>query len=113
MEHYGEDNPEAVQDPLDPAFIKKYEERAKTNTKMYRRIFKAEPDNHQTTQKELKKDRIDMKGLNDEELLERYKELSPHIRGHYVEYPYNYLKNMNLSLKLFDKEKIVPAINFV
>ena len=80
---------------------------------MYRQIFRAEPDNNQTTSKLLKKDRNDFKELTNEELLERYHELSPQIKGHLVRYPISYLKDMNLSLKLFDKEKIVPAINFV
>lgn len=113
MEHYGADTPEEVQDPLSPVFKKRFDERCSTNTKMYRRIFKAEPDNSQTTNKALKKDRADMSEQGEEEFLERYNELSPHIKGHFVEYPTNYMKDVNLGLKMFDKEKIVPAINFV
>ena len=113
MEHYGAETAEEVQDPLNVKFLKKFEERASVNTKMYRRIFKAEPDNLQVTNKALKHDRSDFLKISNEELLERYSELSPHIRGHFVEYPYNYLKEVSLGLKMFDKEKIVPAINFV
>jgi len=54
-----------------------------------------------------------MANMPNEELLENYNKLSGEIKGHYVEYPFDYLKDQSLSLKLLDKEKLVPAINFV
>lgn len=62
---------------------------------------------------ELKKQRKDFASLSNEELLEKYNQLIGGLKGHYVEYPLEFLKETSLSLKLLDKEKLVPAINFV
>jgi len=93
--------------------MKEFISRGKRNTEIYREIFRAEPDNYQTSSKQLKEDRKIMANMPNEELLENYNKLSGEIKGHYVEYPFDYLKDQSLSLKLLDKEKLVPAINFV
>ena len=98
---------------MNQKFFEEFVERGKRNTEIYREIFRAEPDNEQTSSKKLKKDRKEFSEMSNEELLDKYKELVGEIKGHYVEFPFDYLKEQNLSLKLLDKEKLVPAINFV
>ena len=62
---------------------------------------------------ELKKQRKEFDNMSNECLLEKYNQLIGELKGHYVDYPTDFLKETNLSLKLLDKEKLVPAINFV
>jgi hypothetical protein len=93
--------------------LKEFIARGKRNTEIYREIFRAEPDNWQTSSKLLRQDRQEFAKQSNEELLEKYQKLIGEIKGHFVEFPLEYLKDLNLSLKLLDKEKLVPAINFV
>lgn len=44
--------------------------------------------------------------------LELYKELSPKIDGFVVEWPYNFLRKEDLTLKPSQKEYFVPEMNF-
>lgn len=113
IEHFGADKIDEVADPIDSKFFKIFEMRAKRNSEIYRDIFRAEPCDFQTSFKVLKKDRKEFKETPEEEIVEKYHKLSKEIKGHFVEYPLFFLKDSSLSLKLTDKEKLVPAINFV
>lgn len=87
--------------------------RASRNTEIYREIFRCEPDNTQVNFSAIKKDRKYMKNLPAEELLKKYNELKDEIKGHFVEYPTEYLSKQSLALNLTNFTKLVPAINFV
>lgn len=99
-------------DPISEEFFKKFTGRAKENTRIYRELFRAEPDNHQKTFEDLKQDREDFKKMGNVELYEKYKEMSPNIQGHMVDYPVEYLKNSDLELNATDMANLVPKINF-
>ena len=62
------------------------------------------------------KDIPPQKELNDKEkevLIEKYNEINKNIKGHIVEFPYDFLKNQILERSFFSAEMLVPIKNFV
>lgn len=87
--------------------------RARRNTEIYRDIFRCEPDNSQINFQKLKDDRKYIKDLDPKEFLDKYMELKDEIKGHFVEYPTEYLSKQSLALSITSFTKLVPVINFV
>jgi phospholipase D1/2 len=96
-----------LQDPLSDELFKLFQERARTNTLLYREIFKCIPD-------DIFKTFEDFKNVYDENCIDclvhirrTYSELKDRIIGHIVEYPLGFLKFENLSRKIFQLERAV------
>lgn len=82
--------------------------RAKLNTECYREIFKVYPDD---TYKKFSD--IDKNLIKEEEIKEKYAELSKNIQGNIVEFPLEFLKEENLNRSYFCKEQLVPIKTFI
>ena len=113
MEHLGEEDPSVVADPLEKKFLDKMRNDGKSNTNFYRKVFRAEPDDHQTSFQALKKDREAFLQTPMSETLEMYNKLKDNVKGNYVEYPTEYLRDAPLELQATNLAKLVPAKNFV
>ena len=42
----------------------------------------------------------------------KYKQNSPRIKGHIVEYPIDFLQNEELNINFFSKENLIPENSF-
>lgn len=77
-------------------------------------MFKAEPDDRQTDFEELRQDRQEFKAKTNIMLFDEYGKEKHKVKGHYVEYPTQFMINQNLDLQASNVvTKLVPAINFV
>ena len=101
-----------IEDPLNDDVWKLINETAKNNTDIYRDLFQCYPDDTMLTFKDIPP----QKELNDKEkevLIEKYNEINKNIKGHIVEFPYDFLKNQILERSFFSAEMLVPIKNFV
>lgn len=83
------------------------------NTKFYYDVFRAEPDNHQTTFERILSDREELEKRTPKETLRLYEIEKENVRGHAVEYPVNFLINADIDSKISQLIKLIPSINFV
>jgi len=114
IEHFGEANAEAVQDPLNKKWLDSIEKQANINSEFYYYVFKAEPDDNQINFDILKRDREVFKNRPEDYLRKLYNEQKDKVKGFYVKYPTQYLRDENLELQASNvATKLVPAINFV
>ena len=108
----GDPNYILIEDPLNDDVWKLINETARVNTDIYRDLFKCYPDDTMLTFKDIPS----QKELNEKEkevLIEKYNILSKNIKGHIVEFPYDFLKNQILERSFFSAEMLVPIKNFV
>ena len=115
-EHLGlksnETNYTLIEDMLNDDVWKLINDTAKKNTDIYRELFKCYPDDTMLTFKDVPS----YKELNDKEkevLIDKYKVYKKEIKGHIVEFPYDFLKNQILERSFFSAEMLVPIKNFV
>ena len=115
-EHLGlkpnDTNYHLIEDMLNDDVWKLINDTAKKNTDIYRELFKCYPDDTMLTFKDIPS----YKELNDKEkevLIDKYKEYKKEIKGHIVEFPYDFLKNQILERSFFSAEMLVPIKNFV
>lgn len=101
-----------LEDPICDEVFERLVQVSDKNTKLYRELFRAEPDDHQTDFEKLKEDREAYQSMGKVEQIDKYKRLSPEIQGHVVDYPIYYMKDQDLELNLTDMANLVPAINF-
>ena len=99
-------------DPVSPEFWDAWNARAAQNSKFYRDVFKAEPDDLFDSYKTLVKYRKEQEAKTVEDFLEEYNLRKHEVVGHIVEYPHNFLKNESLKLLMTDIENYVPDISF-
>lgn len=111
-EHIGAEDPEECKDPIAEDFFNFFVQRSEHNTDLYRELFRAEPDDHQSSFENLKKDRDEYAAMGSAIKYDKYKELKDEIIGHIVNYPTNYMSEETLDLKFTDVENLVPKINF-
>lgn len=112
MEHFGCTKVE-VKDPIDKLFLRKMKEQGAVNTQFYRDVFRAEPDNTQTTYASILRDRAEYEAFTPQERLQKYKEGVGKLKGNYVEYPELFLDKESLELVSTNIARLVPAKNFV
>lgn len=108
----GVEDLDELSDPICDEVFERLVQVSDNNTKLYRELFRAEPDDHQTDFEKLKEDRETYQNMSQAEKIDKYKRLSPEIQGHVVDYPIYYMKDQNLELNLTDMANLVPAINF-
>ena len=102
-----------VNDPLSDDVLQRWDQTAKNNTLIYRKVFGCYPDNEYKAYDDVKR-RIEYqsstKGI--EEMKSNYQNENRNIRGFLVEYPTEFLVNEDLSAKFFSPENILPASAF-
>ena len=115
-EHLGlkinEQNYTLIEDPLNDDVWKLINETARNNTNIYRDLFQCYPDDTMLTFKDIPP----QKELNEKEkeiLIDKYNQVNKKIKGHIVEFPYDFLKNQILDRSFFSAEMLVPIKNFV
>ena len=111
-EHFGTEKDEDVKDPISQTFWEEWNGRANANSKFYREVFKAEPDDMFDSYKTLLKARKEQAQVTDEQLMLTYLARKSEVRGHIVEYPMQFLRNESLRLTVTDIENYVPDISF-
>ena len=104
---------EEVRDPTDNNFWKKIQERAHTNTEIYREIFGCDPDDTVRSTAELTKMRQKIAMMKPEEQYEKYNAQKNKILGHVVDWPEHFLEDEDLSLNWTNIEGLLPEINFI
>jgi phospholipase D1/2 len=115
-EHLGCDlsdntNPEWLIDPLSDEFYYNIRKISLSNTIIYREIFKCYPDNLYETFDDCE----ESYNVNDdlEYLKTKYALNKDMIIGHLVDFPINFLRKQKIKRSMFDKESLVPLINFI
>lgn len=113
LEHFGLTDERLLEDPLDRSFVEYLNTQGKINTKFYYDVFRAEPDDYQRTFNDLKESRKQFKDMGLAVVRKNYDKEKHKLRGFFVEYPVNFLKDAVLELKASNLANLVPAINFV
>lgn len=110
--HYGAEDEDEFIDPACEDTFQKMIDRAKSNTQLYREIFRCEPDNRQSDFGKLQQDRDYYNRLSPQQKQDLYEENKGRIEGHVVEYPIYYMADESLQLERTDFTNLVPKINF-
>ena len=111
-EHLGIKDKYLIDDPLNDNVWKLITETANKNTLVYRDLFNCYPDDNMIHFKDVPKNR----NLTEEEkniLIEKYNQRKDEIKGHIVEFPYEFLSKEFLERSFFSAEMLVPIKNFV
>ena len=112
-EHLGKNvDDKILDDPLDENLWSQIQGQAKANASIYSEIFDCFPDNKFKTFADLHNRKIIKNEEDKEELKMKYKQNSPRIIGHIVEYPIDFLQNEELNINFFSKENLVPEKSF-
>ena len=86
--------------------------RARDNTRIYHNLFGCYPDDTYTDIEILQNAKKVKEKENPQVFLKKYMELKNEIKGHIVEYPLLFLKNVELGKSFFSVENLVPEYNF-
>ena len=97
------------EDPLSDKLYHLMKGRAASNTDLYRKIFKACPDDVYKTFKDCDPNHH----IEEDELKKNYEEHKGKIEGNIVEFPTKFLENENLDTSYFCKEQLVPIKTFI
>lgn len=102
---------EQISDPIcDETYISIFKRTSNMNSKLYKEIFPSLPENTYKLS-DLKDMVINLEELDEvsrEAVMEKVKK----IKGHYINFPHDYLKNENMSIGIFDKEFVLPKYTF-
>ena len=112
-EHLGiKSDDEILEDPLNNKLWSEMISKAHINTEIYRYLFNCFPDNEFNNFEKLK----NRKDVNSKEdlikLKKEYDSKSIGIVGHIVEYPIQFLKDEQLDIDFFSKEKMIPERSY-
>ncbi len=98
-------NTEFLNDPLSDNMYNRMKEYARSNTLIYREIFKCYPDDNFTKFQDIIK--------NKNNIIEKYDALKNNMKGNMVEFPLEFLSHENLERTYFCKEMLVPLKKFL
>jgi phospholipase D1/2 len=112
-EHFGIDDENKMDDPLNPKFLKSIEKHCKINTDFYWDVFRAEPDDRYRTYADVKQGRDYITKMDPEKQMVSYNSRKETLKGFYVEYPTYYLDDESLELVVTNVANLIPVINFV
>ena len=113
-EHLGINKYDSIlDDPVSNQLYSLFQNRARSNTEIYRDLFACYPDDSFVSFQSIKNAQEIKKSEKAEDLLNKYNKLKEKIVGHIVEFPLLFLKEENLDISFFSKENFVWEINFI
>mmetsp|Transcript_4943 Transcript_4943/g.9266 ORF Transcript_4943/g.9266 Transcript_4943/m.9266 type:complete len:1030 (+) Transcript_4943:37-3126(+) len=105
-EHSGCNDPSAILDPFSPNFETAWTGVAKSNTILYRYVFRCYPDDLIERINEVSEYQRQCR-------LDEYASLRDNVKGFLVEFPLEFLKKEDLRISITNKEYFVPEISFI